>query len=145
MDQEQPRGRPTRRQFLWAGATTGLLTIAILIGYRYDITLWDWIKLLVVPAAIAGVGLWFNRQQQERQREAENERTRADVLQAYLDKIGQLLLDKDKPLSQAVKGDDVSALARSLTLTALSQLERVMNSIRNGLGMRETEIAKDPS
>jgi hypothetical protein len=57
MDQEQPRGRPTRRQFLWAGATTGLLTIAIPIGYRYDITLWDWIKLLVVPAAIAGVGL----------------------------------------------------------------------------------------
>jgi hypothetical protein len=24
-------------------------------------------------------------------------------------------------------------------------LERVMNSIRNGLGMRETEIAKEPS
>jgi hypothetical protein len=30
------------------------LTIAVLIGYRYDITLWDWIKLLVVPAVIAG-------------------------------------------------------------------------------------------
>jgi hypothetical protein len=121
--QEQPRWRPTRRQLLWAGATAGLLTIVILIGYRYDITLWDWIKLLVVPAAIAGVGLWFNRQQQERQREAENERTRADVLQAYLEKIGQLLLDKDRPLSQAVKGADVSTLARSLTLTALSQLD----------------------
>jgi hypothetical protein len=24
-------------------------------------------------------------------------------------------------------------------------LERVMNSIRNGLGMRETEIAREPS
>jgi hypothetical protein len=121
--QEQPRGRPTRRQLQWAGATAGLLTIVILIGYRYDITLWDWIKLLVVPAAIGGVGLWFNRQQQERQREAENERTRADVLQACLDKIGQLLLDKDRPLSQAVKGDEASTLARSLTLTALSQLD----------------------
>src|SRR5215207_7795228 len=98
--QEQPRWRPTRRQLLWAGATAVLLAIVIL-GYRYDITLWDWIKLLVVPAAVAGVGLWFNRQQQERQREAENERTRADVLQAYLDKIGQLLLDKDRPLSLA--------------------------------------------
>ena len=25
------------------------------------------------------------------------------------------------------------------------RLERVMNSIRNGLGMRETEIAREPS
>jgi hypothetical protein len=25
------------------------------------------------------------------------------------------------------------------------ELERVMNSIRNGLGMRETEIAREPS
>jgi Pentapeptide repeats (8 copies) len=121
--QEQPRWRPTRRQLMWAGATAGLLTIAILIGYRYDITLWDWIKLLVVPAAIAIAGLWFNRQQQERQREAENERARDGVLQAYLERIGQLLLDKDKPLSKAVKGDAVSTLARSLTLTALSQLD----------------------
>ena len=54
--QDQPRWRPTRRQLLWAGATAGLLTIAILVGYRYDITLWDWIKLLVVPAVIADVG-----------------------------------------------------------------------------------------
>jgi PAS domain-containing protein len=28
---------------------------------------------------------------------------------------------------------------------AAKMLERVMNSIRNGLGMRETEIAREPS
>jgi hypothetical protein len=45
VDQEkQSRWQPTRTQLLWAGATAGLLTIVILIGYRYDITLWDWIK-----------------------------------------------------------------------------------------------------
>jgi hypothetical protein len=44
-----------------------LLTVVILIGYRYDITLWDWIKLLIVPAVIAGGNLWFNRQQRERE------------------------------------------------------------------------------
>ena len=37
-----------------------------------------------------------------------------------------------------------SALAYN-TRWALRRLEAVMNSIRNGLGMRETEIAKEPS
>ena len=59
--QEQSRWQPTRRQLLWAGATVGLLTIAILIGYRYHITLWDWIKLLIVPAVNAGGGIWQQR------------------------------------------------------------------------------------
>jgi transposase-like protein len=40
-------------------------------------------------------------------------------------------------------------LARSSPEKSIRQLayelERVMNSIRNGLGMRETEIAREPS
>jgi hypothetical protein len=68
MDQHhQSPWRPTRGQLLWTVAALALLTIAILIGYRYDITLWDWIKLLIVPAVIAGGNLWFNRQQRERE------------------------------------------------------------------------------
>jgi hypothetical protein len=52
--QQQGRWRPTRGQVLWTvGIVTGL-AIAVLIGYRYGITLWDWIKLLIVPAVIAG-------------------------------------------------------------------------------------------
>jgi hypothetical protein len=31
------------------------------------------------------------------------------------------------------------------SLEAVMTLEAVMNSIRNGIGMRETEIAKEPS
>jgi hypothetical protein len=34
---------------------------------------------------------------------------------------------------------------RRVLLALLVALEAVMNSIRNGLGMRETEIAKEPS
>jgi len=71
----------------------------VLIGYRYDITLWDWLKLLIVPVVIAGGGLWFNRQQREReieiarqQREQELEiaerRTQDEALQAYLEHRG---------------------------------------------------------
>ena len=116
--QEQSRWQPTRRQLLWAGATVGLLTIAILIGYRYHITLWDWIKLLVVPVVIAGGGIWFNRQQRERelkiareQREQEVEiaerRTQDEALQAYLDQMSDMLVPKaDQPsLYKARPGD----------------------------------------
>ena len=71
--QEQSRWRPTRRQLLWAGAAAALMAVAVLIGYRYDITVWDWLKLLVVPAVIAGGGIWFNRQQRERELEIARE------------------------------------------------------------------------
>jgi hypothetical protein len=110
------------------------LTIAILIGYRYDITLWDWIKLLIVPAVIAGGGIWFNRQQREReleiareQREREVEiadgRAQEEALQAYLDQIGNLLLEKDRPLRQSKERDEVRTLARARTLTVLRRLD----------------------
>src|SRR5215208_7511864 len=101
--------RPTRRQLLRAGAVVALLTIAILMGYRYSITLWDWIKLLIVPAVIAGGGLWFNRQQREReletaraQREQELEiaerRTQDEALQTYLDQMSDMLIpNKEQP------------------------------------------------
>ena len=132
--QERPCWRPTRRQVLLTLGIVAVLTAVIFIGYRYGITLWDWIKLLVVPAVIAGVGIWFNHQQRERELESareqrereqyiEDQRAQDAALQAYLDQMGQLLLDRDRPLSQAKKGDAVSTLARSLTLTALSQVD----------------------
>jgi hypothetical protein len=52
--QQQSRWRPTGRQLLWAGGIAAVLTVSILIGYRFCITVWDWIKLLIVPAVIAG-------------------------------------------------------------------------------------------
>jgi pentapeptide repeat protein len=133
-DQQQFRWRPTRRQVLWAGAAVSLLTAVVLIGYRYGISLWDWIKLLIIPAVIAGGGLWFNRQQRERelaiareQRERDVEiadrRAQDEALQAYLDQIGQLLLDKDRPLRQSKEDDEVRTLARTRTLTVLRRLD----------------------
>jgi Pentapeptide repeats (8 copies) len=156
---EQPRWRPTRKQLLWtlaALAIVAALTVAVLIGYRYDITLWNWIKLLIFPAVIVGGGLWFNRHQREREldiarelresdvtiaderpqedrkiaqeraetdREIADQRAQDDALQAYLNHIGELLLDKDRPLRQSKERDEVGTLARARTLTVLTRLE----------------------
>lgn len=108
-------------------------------GFRGQ-TLWDWLNLLIVPAVIAGVGLWFNQQQRVRELHsadirAETDRQIAaqvrqdDILQSYLDQIGQLLLDENHPLRQAQAGDDVVTLARARTLTTLSQLDGVRKSV----------------
>jgi uncharacterized protein YjbI with pentapeptide repeats len=146
-DQKQPRWRPTREQLLWIGAAVVLLTVAVLVGYRYDITLWDWLKLLMVPAVIVGGGLWFNRQQRERelglareqreqeltiareQREQElaiaEQRTQDEALQAYLDQMSSMLIpNTDQPsLYKARPGDSLSSVARARTLTVLPRLD----------------------
>lgn len=69
--------RPTPRQRLWAMRIAIVLGVFVAIGYAYDITLWDWAKLLIVPAAIAFAGLWFNAQQSDRERKCANEHARA--------------------------------------------------------------------
>jgi hypothetical protein len=96
--EQQSRGWTTRRQLLWAGSIVGLLTIAVLIGYRYGISLWDWIKLLIVPTVIAGGGFWFNAQQREREQHIANARAQDEALQAYLDQMSDLLIpNNDRP------------------------------------------------
>jgi len=64
---------------------------------------------------IAGGGLWFKR--------IANVRAQDEALQGYLDQMGQLLLDKQRPLRQSKEGDEVSTLARARTLTLLLRLE----------------------
>src|SRR5215217_5071603 len=99
-----PDWRPTPRQGLWAIRVAILLSLLFAVGIAYGVTLWDWIKLLIVPAVIAAGGFWFNRQQQERQQEdnrrqqergleIENQRAQDQALQTYLDQMEQLLIE----------------------------------------------------
>src|SRR5215204_1622270 len=64
-------------------------------GFRGK-TVWDLLQLLIVPLALAVVGLWFAAQQDARQQEIENQRADAErelaeqraqdeALQSYLD------------------------------------------------------------
>jgi hypothetical protein len=136
-----PDWRPTARQGLWAIrivlASVAVLGILTLVSQPFGITLWDWLKLLVVPAVIAGGGIWFNRQQRERelaianeQREREVEiaerRAQDEALQAYLDQMSDMLIPKtDRPsLYKARPVDSLSSVARARTLTMLPRLDK---------------------
>jgi hypothetical protein len=139
-----PDWRPTGQQTLWAIRIAIVLGILVLIGYDYGITLWDWSKLLIIPAVIAGGGIWFNQQQREREQKVADQRAQDDALQAYLDQMAQLMLleevaedkpaedkpaedkpkpFKPKPLHKSVVGDEVRILARARTLTVLRRLD----------------------
>jgi uncharacterized protein YjbI with pentapeptide repeats len=111
------------KRVLWGVVAVALMTAAVLIGYRYDITLWDWVKLLIVPAVIAGGGLWFNAQQREREQQIANDRAQDEALQAYLDGMSQLLTDKERPLYKTQRGDRLSIIARARTLSVLGRLD----------------------
>lgn len=103
-----PDWRPTQRQVVWATRLVLVLGVLVAIGYAYGITLWDWMKLLVVPLVIAAGGIWFNQQQQNRQMEVQDKRSQDEALQAYLDQLTQLLVtDKETRLIRLSVDDEV--------------------------------------
>jgi hypothetical protein len=106
-------------------------------------TLWDWLELLVIPVALAGVAFGLNAWQSDRdqrhederaarallreQRTAERERRAATddrreaVLQGYLREISGLMLHED--LLRSRRSEGVRVVARTATLTALRRLD----------------------
>jgi cell division protein FtsB len=106
-------------------------------------TVWNWLELLIVPLALAGIGFWFTVQQDARLQEQENQRARQaqkienqraeperelavqraqdEALQAYLDQMSGLLLERD--LCASEKDSEVRTLARVRTLTVLERLD----------------------
>lgn len=111
-------------------------------GFRGK-TVWDLLQLLLVPLALAVIGFWFAAQQEEQQQrveakrakaaqQLENQRAEADreiadqraqdiTLQAYLDQMGTLLLDRN--LRATDQDSNVRNVARARTLTTLAALD----------------------
>ena len=104
-------------------------------------TLWDWMQLLIVPLVLAIGGLWFNQIQKTREHEASEQNAKIErelasdnqreaLLQSYLDRMAELLLDKH--LMDEEVNNKARDIARAQTLTVLSRLDPV----RKAHGMR---------
>ncbi len=83
-------------------------------------TLWNWLELLIIPAVLAGGAMWFSSAERKAEREIADDRLREAALQAYLDRMTDLLLKEN--LRASGKDDEVRAVARARTLTTLRQL-----------------------
>ena len=95
---------------------------------------WNWLELLgalAIPVVLAAAGLYFQSQLDQRQRQIENQRAELEreiqeqraqhaTLQAYLDQMGTLLLDRG--MRNASEDSDVRRLARARTLVVLDAL-----------------------
>jgi len=105
--------------------------LLIIVAYSYEWTgfpgktIWNWLDLLIVPAAVAVGVLLLDQRQRKRDQQAESDRRRREqvmedlqrervlavederaqdtAMQAYLDRMSQLLLDKDRPLHISIK------------------------------------------
>src|SRR5215213_9154779 len=100
-------------------------------GFR-GMTVRDWLQLLIVPFALVLISFLFTVQQDRRQLQTENQRAEADrelaqqraqdeALQAYLDQMSQLMLDRK--LLEAEQGDPVYTLAQARTSTVMVRLD----------------------
>jgi uncharacterized protein YjbI with pentapeptide repeats len=124
-DEEQPVGpkEPNRKP--------GEETKQSRWGFRGK-TVWDFLQLLIVPLMLVAIGLVFSLQQDARQQRVEDQRAEAErelakeraqdeALQAYLDQMSNLLLEKNLRTSE--EDSEVRTLARARTLTVLGRLD----------------------
>jgi uncharacterized protein YjbI with pentapeptide repeats len=119
-------------------------------GFR-GMTVRDWLQLLIVPLALVLIGFLFTMQQDARQQQTEDQRAQAErrlaeqsaqdeALQAYLDQLSNLLLEKD--LRNSDKGSEVRTLARGRTATVIQRLDAEGN--RNVIRfLNEAGLAKE--
>src|SRR5215218_5368198 len=115
-------------------------------GFR-GMTVRDWLQLLIVPLALVVIGFLFTMQQDARQQQIEDQRAQQaqkienqraeaeralavqraqdEALQAYLDQMGNLLLERD--LRDSDEDSEVQTLARARTATVIQRLDSDRN------------------
>jgi uncharacterized protein YjbI with pentapeptide repeats len=101
-------------------------------------TLWDWLELLIIPLVLAGGAFYLQRSERAVERKAAEDRAQLErelatdrqqeaALQAYLDRMAELLLNE-----RSLKSQKVLNVARVRTLTTM----RGLNAPRNGIVLR---------
>lgn len=101
----------------WTGFGEYKLSNGDIVGEK---KLWDWMGLLVIPLVLA-IGVFFlNRAERKTEREIAKDGRRETALQSYIDRLTELLLEKNLLKNKDEQAGDV---ARIRTLTVLRGLD----------------------
>jgi len=126
----------TTKTWITPGTTTATPVITVATETQPEKTLWDWLGLLSVLAIPAAVGfgtIWFTKKQGEVSDAENTDNQREAALQAYIDKISELLLKehlgeehlRERSADGQLKPgyEQVQKIARVRTITILFQLD----------------------
>jgi len=92
-------------------------------------TFWDWLAILTISAAIAGVAVYFTYSQGQHQLRVQNREAMESALGTYLTQMSQMMLDDKTPLLKAEPDSAVSLTARAETVAVLNRLDGEHNKI----------------
>jgi len=144
-----------RKDSLYSGLITigGTIFLALILetiklkntGFEIK-TLWDWMELLLIPLFLAGGAFYLNRSEKEVERKTTEDRAKLETeiaighqqevaLQNYIDKMAELMLERDLLNHEEKKARDV---ARTRTISIM----RVLNIDRNNLVIQFLREAK---
>ena len=83
---------------------------------------WDIFTGLSLPLIVFGGGILFNYLNGQQQQKIAEEKQKDELLKAYINDMKASLLDKDHPLKDSKKNSESRSIARTITLTTLTQL-----------------------
>ena len=83
---------------------------------------WDIITGLSLPLIVFGGGILFNYLNGQQQQKIVEEKQKDELLKTYINDMKASLLDKDYPLKDSKKNSESRSIARTTTLTTLTQL-----------------------
>ena len=87
-------------------------------------TYWDWMELLVIPIVLAIGAWWLNKSEKETEREIAKEKRNQDTLEAYFDRMAELLIEHKLTHNESEKETEIlSDIARTRTLAVLRTLD----------------------
>jgi uncharacterized protein YjbI with pentapeptide repeats len=83
-------------------------------------TVWDWMQLLIIPLVLALFGFAYTGAQNRQAQAIEDQRAQNDEVQAYLDKMSDLMLQHDL---RAEEEGAARTLAQARTMTVLEDID----------------------
>jgi uncharacterized protein YjbI with pentapeptide repeats len=93
-------------------------------------TLWDWMELLLIPLALAGIAFLFRKSEVELSIQQSREKSRDDALSLYFQHIQTILLETDLSDSQTAKATSKLVSARTISLLRMLDPERKLLVLR---------------